>query len=427
MDERTGLEPIMATARLAPDATYDVVVAGAGYAGLMAALRLRGRSPWPRRIALINAVDGFVERVRLQEAIAAPVAPRIPSLTALAAGTNIDVVLGRVVGLDPAMRQVRVAGERGERRLGYDRLVYALGSHNAADRIPGVAEHAYRLDPDAGPRAVAALRERLTCEASDRPRVVVVGGAETAIEVAGEIRTRWPQIPVTMVSEGRVGGFKGEAVARAVRAELTRLGASFIDGRAVRAVRRGGVTLADGEELACDICVWSGGLQASPIARQAGLATDDSGRIWVGPSLRSVSHPQILAVGDAAHPLAPTGAPYRPSAFVAISSGAYAADTLLAEAKGRRGRPFAYSTYGQGVAIGEVGVGITTFPNDRPILGLIRGRAGVRVRNFFVWLLTQLLKVERRHPGLYVVVGRGRVSWRRANRAMESAKGPCGP
>jgi NADH:quinone reductase (non-electrogenic) len=55
--------------------TYDVVILGAGYSGLMAALRL-GRRRLGLRIALINAEEQFVERVRLQESMVAPVTNR---------------------------------------------------------------------------------------------------------------------------------------------------------------------------------------------------------------------------------------------------------------------------------------------------------------------------------------------------------------
>jgi NADH:ubiquinone reductase (H+-translocating) len=67
---------------------YDVVILGAGYAGLMAALRL-SRKRRKLRIALVSASDRFLERVRLQESIVAPVAARIPSISAFLAGTNI--------------------------------------------------------------------------------------------------------------------------------------------------------------------------------------------------------------------------------------------------------------------------------------------------------------------------------------------------
>jgi len=51
---------------------YDVVILGAGYAGLMAAMRL-SRRKWLLRVAVVSASDQFLERVRLQETIVAAV------------------------------------------------------------------------------------------------------------------------------------------------------------------------------------------------------------------------------------------------------------------------------------------------------------------------------------------------------------------
>jgi NADH dehydrogenase len=407
-----------ATETMGNTRAYDVVILGAGYAGLMAALRL-SRRKWRLRIALVNSRDQFLERVRLQESIVAAVPPRIPSISALVAGTTIDFIRGRVTSLDADHRRIRIATGTQEREIVFDQAIYALGSNIDVDDVPGAAEHAYRLEPGDGPRSAAALRSRLQQNANRPLRVVTVGGAETAVEVAGEIKTTWPATEMTMVSRSRCGDFKGADMEKAVRTELTRLGVGLLDGEIVTEVRPNEVITNRGRSIACDICVWSGGLRSAPVARDAGLATNPQGRILVDPNLRSISHSHILAVGDAAHPIAPTGAPYRLSAFVAAVSGAHAADVILAQKAQRQLQPFSFSTFGQGIAIGRGGVGFFSYPDDKQKLFIVRGRAARHIRNFFVWFFTYALKLERRFPGFFFWPGRRRVSWHQANDAIQ--------
>ena len=396
---------------------FDVVILGSGYAGLMAALRL-ARGKQARRIALINASDQFLERVRLQESIVTEVKPRIPSISEFLAGTNIEFFCASVVSLDANRRRVRIASDR---EIVFDEAIYALGSRVDAESVPGVAEHAYRLEAAEGRRSPSALRARLRENGDRRIRVVTVGGAETAVEVAGEIKTAWPNVEMTMISRSRCGDFKGNRVEAAIRAELARLGVNMIDGETVTEVGPAEI-VTGGQSFPFDICVWSGGLRSPSIARDAGIATDPRGRIWVDPNLRSVSHAHIIAVGDAAHPIAPTGAPYRMSAFAAISTGAYAADMILAGAAKRQLDPFSFSTFGQGIAIGRGGVGFPSYPDDQQRWFILTGGTARKVRNFFVWFISYALKLERKMPGFFFWPGRRRVSWHEANEALQRVR-----
>src|SRR5215471_15831143 len=308
---------------------YDVIVLGAGYAGLMAALGLAGRNKLAR-VALVSESDTFVERIRLQEGVSGTVAPRMPRLDEFLAKTKVEFIRGRVGALDAVKRRVRVEIDSGGREFAFDRCIYALGSRIDDASVRGVAEHAYRLDAGTGSRRVDALRSKLEATAGTSVRVVIVGGANTATEAAGEIKATWPTAEVTMISRSRGGDFKkGARLEHVVRAELQRLGVRLIDDQTVVEVRATEIITASEDIIPADICVWAGGLRAAPIAREAGLAVDEQDRILVGPTLSSISHAHILAVGDAANPIARTGARYRMSAFAAIISGAYVAKRIV--------------------------------------------------------------------------------------------------
>src|SRR5690606_36125327 len=171
--------------------TPHIVVLGAGYTGLTAAKLLARRAP----VTLVNDRDRFVERMRNHQ-LAAGQPVRGTPLRDLVAGTGVRLVVDRVTRIDPDRREVELAS--GAEPIGYDLLVYALGSTADLDAVPGAAEHAVAV---ADAERAVQLQDRMRAAST----VAVVGGGLTGIEVATELAESHPDRTVRLVSAGRLG------------------------------------------------------------------------------------------------------------------------------------------------------------------------------------------------------------------------------
>ncbi|WSG62893.1 FAD-dependent oxidoreductase [Nocardia sp. NBC_01730] len=116
----------------------DVVVIGGGYAGVMAANRLTQRDDV--RVTLINPRPSFVERIRLHQLVGGSDDAVVDYREVL--GEDIRLVVDTVTRIDAAERSVTLATGG---TVGYDYLVYAVGSGAADPHVPGAAEFAYPI------------------------------------------------------------------------------------------------------------------------------------------------------------------------------------------------------------------------------------------------------------------------------------------
>ncbi|MCE7009539.1 FAD-dependent oxidoreductase [Kibdelosporangium philippinense] len=312
-----------------------VVILGAGYAGLSAAGVLR-RADVDH--VLVNRTDYFVERVRLHQ---------------VAAGQDVrhwpleGLVVGTVDGLDLQNKVVHV----GPREIPYDTLVYALGSSADLDSVPGVREHAFAV-------ADLELASKLRAQALDE--VVVVGAGLTGIETAAELAETG--VHVTLVADGPVGGWLSARAQKYLMRALARMGVAVRRGRVVR-VGPDTLQLGSGEELFGTV-VWAAGFRVPDLARAAGLEVDETGRIVVDDWLRSVSHPDVYAIGDAA-----TGT--RMSCQTGLPMGKYVGKLIA----GRTAKPVRIRYVWQNISLGRRdGVSQFTRADDSPLWAVMTGR-----------------------------------------------------
>ncbi|MEV5155940.1 FAD-dependent oxidoreductase [Streptomyces werraensis] len=351
---------------------HHVVVLGAGYAGMAAAVQLAARTRRPGvRVTVVSADERFTERMRLH---AAATGQRLAELSVpgLLESAGAEFVRGWVTAVDADARTVRIDDER---VLRYDTLVYALGAVADTAPVPGAADHAYTLDGIQDAELLAGRLARL-----DTGTVAVVGTGLTGVESAAEIAERYPRLRVVLLGAREPGADLNRKAGAYVRAALGRLGVEVRTGAEVTKVLPGGVELAGGEGVMADAVLWTGGTRVSPLAATAGLEVDERGRIVTDAALRSVSHPEVYAVGDAAavrqgygvlHGTCQSGMP----------TGVHAALSVDRALRGKQPRPFRFGYYHTPVSLGR-GDAVVQFtrPDGSPRRICLTGRAAVRYK-----------------------------------------------
>jgi NADH:ubiquinone reductase (H+-translocating) len=295
---------------------------------------------------------------------------------------NFDVRLGTVTSVDPVARSVTTS--EGQTYSG-DYLVIAAGSQPYFFNTPGAAEHSFPLySVDDAKRLRVRILELF--EEADRDaslidegavEFVVVGGGPTGVEVSGALAE---MINGTLAAEYRdvaVGKAQvhlvdhghallsmfsqkaGDYTAKVLHKDGVRLHL----GTGVTEVGPGHVKLSDGSIIRTRCVIWGGGLQAAPLAGQAGLPTGRGGRIDVEPDLTIEGFPGVYVVGDIANIPGSDGRTFPQLGSVAMQSGAWAGKNIIREIDGSAPKPFHYldkgtmAMIGRNAAIAEIPIG----------------------------------------------------------------------
>jgi NADH:ubiquinone reductase (H+-translocating) len=166
--------------------------------------------------------------------------------------------------------------------------------------------------------------------------VLVVGDGLTGIETATEIAESRPGLSVTLVARGELGTQLSPGARSHLRQACARLGITVLEHTEAEAVEAARVLFTDGTALASDATVWTAGFAVSPIAAAGGLEVTENGRIVVDRTMRSVSHPNVYAVGDSAHAIGDNGRPLPMSCASAGYTGMQATAAIVGRLTGRK-------------------------------------------------------------------------------------------
>jgi NADH:quinone reductase (non-electrogenic) len=306
-----------------------MVIVGGGFGGLAAARALRNTAV---SVTLIDKRNYHLFRPMLyQVATGLLSADEIsgPLRSIFSHQKNIDVLLDEVTDINVDRRIVHVT--RGELR--YDFLILATGiqynyfghdewrpfapgleSLDDADIIRGKILRAFERAEE-----MASIEHASTEEIRRQMTFALVGAGTVGVEIAGtlaemsrmtlvhDFRHIHPPSARILLYEaaGRVLPTYPEDLSKKAQQHLESLGVEVHTNALVTRVDGEGIVVG-GQRIQAGTVLWGAGVVASPAGRWLGVETDRSGKIIVGPDLSVPGYPEIFAIGDTAHVVAPT-------------------------------------------------------------------------------------------------------------------------
>ncbi|QMU79656.1 NAD(P)/FAD-dependent oxidoreductase [Streptacidiphilus sp. PB12-B1b] len=344
-----------------------ILIVGGGHVGLYTALRLQQRlHPGEAEVTLVDPKSYMTYQPLLAEAAAGAVDPRHVIVPLRRVLTGVQVVHGRLSGLDHPARTAAVTVPSAvaglpprELSLPYDVLVLAPGSIARILAVPGLAEHGIgfrsveeavslrnhvltQLDLAASTRDPALREAALT--------FVFVGGGYAGTGALAELEDmaryavrhyeglKPEDMHWVLVEAGkRILPETEPDVGLRTTEELRGRNIEVRLGTRLLSVADGVVELSDGSRLAARTLVWTAGVRANPVLRATRLPVDARGRLRCDASLRVLGTPGVWAAGDAAAvpDVTRPGECCAQNAQHAVRQARVLADNLLAEMRGQ--------------------------------------------------------------------------------------------
>jgi NADPH-dependent 2,4-dienoyl-CoA reductase/sulfur reductase-like enzyme len=280
---------------------WDVVVVGAGAAGVAAAEELSRLQPRPS-VLIVSDEDRLpYKRTKISKNIARGFEreefAQLPREWYAHAGFEL-VTGARVSALDPQAHRLELADGRG---FGWGSLILATG----ADPVPPLADTTVQAERKVFVVRTAAQVESLRSALGASGRVAVVGAGVLGVEVAEQVRRCGQEVVLVGRQQRLMPRQLNEEAAERLADVMGAGGVQLRLGEKVERIEDGrGRTLSLGLRaggLETDLIVFCVGVRPrTELAARAGLAVDHG--ILVDGALRT-SHPAVFAAGDAAqHP-----------------------------------------------------------------------------------------------------------------------------
>lgn len=378
-----------------------VVIVGAGFGGLWAAKTFENA---PVEVTLLDRHNYHTFLPLLYQVAAAEIEPAqigYPVRTILRGLPHVNFRMAEVVSVDPAGQTIHTTHET----IPYDYLILATGSVSRYFGIPGAETHGYSLKTM---EEAITLRNHIltnfeqatqTTNPAHRRQLltfVIVGGGATGVEYAGALAELiygplakdYPHLDITtaqiilLEAQNTLLAHLPHELGHYAVQRLTKMGVKLHLETYVEEVTANQVHLKNSHPIPTNTVVWTAGVGGQPLAQHSALATLNSGRLPVTPTLQLADYPNIYAIGDLAAFATEDGDHLPMVAPVATQQGKTAAQNITHHLAGQPQQPFHYtdkgamSTIGRNAAVAYIG--------GRKLKGLVA---------WWIWLVIHLFNL----------------------------------
>ncbi|MGM0318955.1 NADH dehydrogenase [Enterococcus sp. AZ067] len=352
----------------------EVVILGAGYAGLRALHVLQGAKE-AFHITLIDKNDYHYEATDLHE-VAAGTQPRdriCYPINDVVRPQKTTFVQKEVASID---RNQQVIVFKDQSTCTYDYLIVALGFESESFGIPGVEEHALEMvDVDSAENIYHHLLKQMKAyketQNPDYLKIVVCGAGFTGIELLGSlVENRKTFAKTAGVKPEEIKLYCVEAVTRLLPMfdeklsdygikNLVKWGVNFLTGKPIKAIKPGVVVYQNDAdtgataELSAKTIVWTTGVSGSHVMAESDFSAR-RGRVMVNQDLTDPDHSNVYVVGDVSAVMDPaTNRPYPTTAQIALKMGQHAGKNILRQMNGEKPADFHFESLGSVASIGN--------------------------------------------------------------------------
>ncbi len=355
----------------------EIVIVGAGYAGISAARKLGKtfKNDADVKITLVDKHAYHTYMTELHEVAGGRVeanAVKYDLQRIFNKYKKVQLVTDTVVGIDEATKTVQ--GE--SYSYHYDYLILAMGGEANDFGVAGVKENGFTLWSLAAAERIRAHIKECCAKAEHEPNqakrrallsFIVCGAGFTGVEMVGELIEWVPRLAkdyhldeeefsVHLVEAApKILAMVTEKEQDKAMRYMTKVGIKVSTGDGIQAVNKHNVELASGKTIDSYTTIWTAGVQGNTEAKVFGLETGRANRLVADQYMEAKDHPGIYVVGDLVYYEDPNegGRPTPQIVQAAEQTGETAAHNIIADIKGTEKHAYKGKYDGFMVSIGS--------------------------------------------------------------------------